>query len=139
MPESDFDKLRDEVTRLSEQFEDLVIEFANIRRLIKERLAPDQIAKLEGLINEADRLAPLLKRLSLFRERTTEERLAEYGARPDQFAEIEDMDKAHTVDELRQKCRQLGLPTGGDKKELCFRLIKYGERQRNNEGGNKKQ
>lgn len=139
MSESDFDKLRDDVNELGEKFEDLAIEFANVRRLIKERLAPDQIAKLEELINEADRLAPLLKRLSLFSEPTTEDRLTGYGARPDQFEAIIKMDRNYSIDELQEKCRQLGLPTGGDKKELSLRLIKYDECQRNNEGRDKEQ
>jgi hypothetical protein len=129
--QNDFDKLRSDVNNLAEKFEDLVVEFANIRRLINERLSFDQIAKLEEFIKDADRLAPLLKRLALFSEPTTKDILTRYGARPDQFAKIIEMDGRHSLGELQEMCRQRGLPTGGDKKKLSFRLIEYDERQRN--------
>lgn len=136
MSQNDFDTLRNTANNLNEKFEDLVVEFANIRRLIRERLAPDQIAKLEEIIQEASRLDPLLKRLALFSELSTEDRFATYGARPEQYRAIIEMDGRYTLEELRERCRQLDLPASGDKKELCFRLVEYEKSQRNSEKRN---
>ncbi len=39
------------------------------------------------------------------------------------FNEIVEMDKNHTLKELRQMCRDKGLRTPGDKKTLAWRLL----------------
>lgn len=52
---------------------------------------------------------------------------------PQELQAIE-IDKLHTLKELREMCRQRGLPTRGDKKKLAAKLIKA-ERRAGGEQG----
>lgn len=54
---------------------------------------------------------------------TTEERLLKQGVPRELHNAIINMDRDHSIEELRQMCRDKGLPTSGDKKKLAASLI----------------
>ena len=137
MSQQDINKLKSTVNELREKFEDLVVDFAGIRRLINERPAPDQVAKLEGLIEKATKLEPLLNRLTQFPqvpEPTPRESLQKLldryfpqgippGIDIDNLLNITmDYDERYLFEELKQKCRDMGLPLSGDKKILAAKV-----------------
>jgi len=141
MSQQDLDELREKVNELREKVEDLDVDFAGIRRLIKERLAPDQIAKLEELMEEAARFEPLLRRLEQLpqlREDTVNELTAkEFLDRPFRryfgpaLPSGIDVNQAvygtfeylnSSLEQLKQMCEERSLSTSGDEKELAVRL-----------------
>ena len=138
MPQENFEKSIKELQRklrdLEEKFEDLVIEFAGLRRLVKERLEPEQIAKLEDLIGKSAKLESLLSSLP-------QRFVSEYFTTPEEqlrkrvgdlfpgglpWEKIVAYDEKYTVRQLKQMCREKGLPTSRDKKELIALLIFHG-------------
>ena len=137
MSQQDLDELREKVNELREKVEDLDVDFAGIRRLIKERLAPDQIAKLEELMEEAARFEPLLRRLEQLpqlRERTVKEHLDRVlrryfgpvlppGINVDDAVRVTiEYDLNYSLEQLKQMCEERSLSTSGDEKELAVRL-----------------
>jgi len=137
MSQEDLEELREEVNELREKVEDLIVEFANIRRLVKERLAPDQIAKLEELMEEAARFQPLLRRLEQLpqlREDTVKEHIDRLLRRhlgpalppginvDDAVRVVIEYDRNYSLEQLKQMCKERALSTSGDKKELALRL-----------------
>lgn len=59
----------------------------------------------------------------LKQELTTEERLLSYGAPAELHQAIIEMDRNHSLEELRNMCREKGLATTGDKKKLASQLL----------------
>ena len=57
------------------------------------------------------------------RQLTTEERLQQYKVPPELWKKVIDMDKEHSLEQLREMCRAKGLPTSGDKKKLASSLL----------------
>lgn len=56
-------------------------------------------------------------------EFSTDERLALYGLSADEYELAIEMDRQHNQEELRQMCRDKGLPLSGDKKKLIANLL----------------
>lgn len=58
-----------------------------------------------------------------YNQHTTTQRLMRYGLTPEEYEKAVELDRQYSQEELVQMCRTLGLPTGGEKKALCARLL----------------
>ena len=58
-------------------------------------------------------------------ELSTEDRLTKFGLSPEEFNQAIEIDRELNLEQLREKCRTLGLPTSGEKKRLIANLLQY--------------
>lgn len=68
-------------------------------------------------------VSPELKGTLPKQEFSTDQRLALYGLSADEFELAIEMDRQYSFGELRQMCRDRGLPLSGDKKKLIANLL----------------
>jgi hypothetical protein len=54
---------------------------------------------------------------------TLNERMIKYGLYPEEFNQAIEMDREHSLEELKRFCKAEGLPSGGEKKKLIANLI----------------
>lgn len=58
-------------------------------------------------------------------ELSTEDRLTKFGLSLEEFSQAIEIDREQSLEQLREKCRTLGLPTSGEKKRLIANLLQY--------------